>query len=144
MFNQINLQIHDLGTAGKTEIDLFNRGKIDVLGVIYKGNKLLIKPKKLKDCIENRINPIAFNACLYSRNRTEAESVQDLLKDLDWRIHGWASAYSFCDVVELYSELDKKLQSRFNKLLSGLNLTESQKQAFRRKLPLFSDIFNKK
>ncbi|MFA5935322.1 MAG: reverse transcriptase domain-containing protein [Patescibacteria group bacterium] len=143
MFRDLGLTIHPLSTPGKTFIDLFDTGRVDVLGVIYKNKKLLIKQKKYREFIAETITPIQFKSCLNSRLSTE-QGLNDLLKDLRYRVYGWAGAYSFCDVKETFEDLDAKLYEQFNKLLNRLALTPTEKSYYLSHLPKFTRALKKR
>lgn len=143
LFKELELTIHPLGTEGKTQIDLFDKGTIDILGVIYKGKKLLIKPKKYKTFINEVITPLQFKATLDPRVDLH-DAIEELIDDLNYEVNGWASAYSFCDVEQSFIELDKKLFLQFKRLLERFNVDEKRKNLYLRRLPKFTLSIKKK
>lgn len=139
LFNQLDLSIHPLGTPGKTQIDLFDKGTIDILGVIYKNGKLLIKPRKYKAFIDETITPIQFKSILNPKLDIPV-AIKELINDLNYEIGGWASVYSFCDIRRTYIELDKKLQINFQRLLGRVGIDKKDQDQYIKRLLRFTSF----
>lgn len=142
-FMTMGLSVHPLPTKGKTEIDELRNGKVDVLGVIFKGDKLLIKKSKLQE-IERFIASLQFKQALYgltgtSTNYQIKRSIKDLIKDVNPKIRGIAAAYKFCDVSLLYKKLDESVAKNLNKLMYKFDLNESERQKILSSVSKFSD-----
>lgn len=144
LFSDIGLEIHDLGTEGKTYIDRFDAGRVDVLGIIYKKDRLLIKPKKYKKFIQERINPVRFISCLDLKGEKPYRALNGLLIDLKHQVSGWAAAYAFCDVKNEFLSLDEMLRKNFEELLGKLGIAEADRMQYIKKLPLFSNAIRGK
>lgn len=137
LFEEIDLDIHPLGTEGKTQIDLFDKGTVDILGVIYKDQRLLIKPKKYKAFINDVITPLQFKSSLNPKLNLH-DALEELVEELQYEVRGWASAYSFCDVKQNFIELNKKLLLQFERLLDRVGIDEEQKPLYLKRLPNFN------
>lgn len=144
------LTIHPLGSS-KTLIGRLNEGKIDMLGVIYKDGRLLIKKEKFKKFIEETISPLSQIGNLFvDKRKTIKESFNDLIQKLNYQIAGWGESYSFCDIKEEYQKLDKKIEENFLKLFKniedkkGIRYTDTRKRRILSKVKKLSTIKLKK
>jgi retron-type reverse transcriptase len=144
LFRQVGLVIHPLGTVGKTYIDIFENGSIDILGVVNKHGRLLIKPQKYKEFIQETITPIQFKSCLNLENhQTINIALDNLLNNLNQRINGWVGAYRFCDMQKSLEILDNLMLVMFKRLLSKLDLPKADQIFFLRKLPKLVNAYKR-
>jgi RNA-directed DNA polymerase len=112
--NRVGVKIHPFEDGSKTIIERFDSGKIDALGVIYRDGKLYIKPKKLSQFREDFINPIRWIKVRDLRKgQNKEDKVANFIQYFNLKLHGWGTAYSFCNVKELYEKLDETIQKNF-------------------------------
>ncbi len=117
-FNKIGLKIHPLEDREKTKIGKLNKGDIDILGVVYKDDKLLIKEKKYKNFINNTINPLSFYVNLIAmKGKTKKEKLTTLIEHFNHKLKGWGGAYIFCNVGDSFKNLDLMIEKNIDKLL---------------------------
>ncbi len=126
-FNKVELKIHPLENKEKTKIGKLNKGDIDILGVIYKDNKLLIKKKKYKNFIDDTIYPLSLYVNLMTMHgKTRKEKLTTLIEHFNYKLKGWGGAYIFCNVGDSFKDLDLKIEKNIDKLLKTIEYKDGK------------------
>lgn len=127
----LDLEIHPLGKASKTKIALFDSGEIDALGVVYKQGELLIKKGKLIDFIHENIDPLNKVATLREYlGASYKEKIENMTNNLNYKLHGWGNAYSFCNVSTLFMKLDENIVQKISVLCGKVGIRNDLTQRY--------------
>ncbi len=127
-FKKLGLKMHPLNSE-KTKIGVFANGKIDVLGIICKKDKLFIKGKKIADFKEKMsfLNKNRTNLVLSMDAKGVNKKIIKLIEKTNYQLIGWGGAYLFCNIENEYKNIDTKIHKYFCNILDELEKTQGMR-----------------